>query len=176
MCIRDRGTAAPTVSTAATGPGPIPEATAEAPAPASASCDSFPSPTSCPQLSPEGLAAGLSTSSGNIRCLKHRSQGAPLLHATPAPCSGPRSPEGPRAQGDGGQLGAKRLTPLGRAEVSPGRLAQTQPCALNAPRLDTASPHTPWCPHREHRPRLSQHPNQTAAGTHVNFTHARCWL
>lgn len=33
-----------------------------------------PPPTSCPHISPKGLAAGLSTSAGNIKSLKHSSQ------------------------------------------------------------------------------------------------------
>lgn len=88
------GTAALAASTAATGPGPAPEATGEAPAPASASRDPSPFSHLVRQVSPEGLAAGLSTSAGNITTLQHRPQGTPLPHATPAPCGRPRSPAG----------------------------------------------------------------------------------
>ena len=71
---------------------------------------SAPSP-SCPQVSPIGLTAGLSTSAGNIKSLKHRSYCVSALGHSLR--SRPRSPAGRTAgsQGPSGTIRAGREAP-----------------------------------------------------------------
>lgn len=102
-----------------------------------------------PQVSPKGLAAGLSTPAGNIKSLKHSSTSA-------RPHSPPRSPAGRTVLGDGRQPSAKWPTLLGLGWEAPPE-SQLRLSPVSTPiRLNTLS--TPYLDSRLHHTLTGSNP------------------